>query len=111
MNTLLVTSTHESTGKTAVTLALGLLARERGQSVGYMKPKGTRLQSNVGKTLDQDPMLAREILDLDAEGPLLTCGRPKGCYPTIPVIAMALDCRSHGSRIATSTVDPGEARP
>ncbi len=32
-----------------------------------MKPKGTRLQSNVGKTLDEDPMLAREILDLDAE--------------------------------------------
>ena len=54
MNTLLVTSTHESTGKTAITLALGLLAKDRGQSVGYMKPKGTRLQSNVGKTLDQD---------------------------------------------------------
>ncbi|SFR44880.1 phosphotransacetylase family protein [Halogeometricum limi] len=67
MNTLLVTSTHESTGKTAVTLALGKLAQERGRSVGYMKPKGTRLQSNVGKTLDEDPMLAREVLGLDAE--------------------------------------------
>ncbi len=32
-----------------------------------MKPKGTRLQSNVGKTLDEDPMLARELLDLEAE--------------------------------------------
>ena len=67
MQTLLVTSTQESTGKTAITLALGLLARERGLSVGYMKPKGTRLQSTVGKTLDQDPMLARELLELDAE--------------------------------------------
>jgi hypothetical protein len=67
MNTLLVTSTQESTGKTAVTLALGKLAQERGYDVGYMKPKGTRLQSNVGKTLDQDPMLAREILGLDSE--------------------------------------------
>jgi BioD-like phosphotransacetylase family protein len=65
--TLLVTSTGESTGKTAITLALGLLAKERGLDVGYMKPKGTRLQSNVGKTLDLDPMLARELLDLDAE--------------------------------------------
>jgi hypothetical protein len=65
--TLLVTSTGESTGKTAITLALGLLARERGRTVGYMKPKGTRLQSNVGKTLDRDPMLARELLDLEAE--------------------------------------------
>jgi hypothetical protein len=65
--TLLVTSTGESTGKTAITLALGLLAKERGRDVGYMKPKGTRLQSNVGKTLDRDPMLARDLLDLDSE--------------------------------------------
>ena len=66
-NTLLVTSIEDSTGKTAVTLALGLLAQERGLTVGYMKPKGTRLQSNVGKTLDEDPMLARELLGLDSE--------------------------------------------
>ncbi|WP_440006535.1 phosphotransacetylase family protein [Halomicrococcus sp. SG-WS-1] len=65
--TILVTATEESTGKTAVALALARLAKERGLSVGYMKPKGTRLQSNVGKTLDEDPMLARELLDLDAE--------------------------------------------
>ncbi|WP_129116923.1 phosphotransacetylase family protein [Halegenticoccus tardaugens] len=67
MNTLLVTSTQDSTGKTAISIALGLLAKERGLDVGYMKPKGTRLQSKVGKTLDQDPMLARELLGLDAE--------------------------------------------
>jgi BioD-like phosphotransacetylase family protein len=66
-DTLLVTSTQESTGKTAITLALGLLAQERGFDVGYMKPKGTRLQSNVGKTLDEDPMLARELLGLGSE--------------------------------------------
>ncbi|WP_138006031.1 phosphotransacetylase family protein [Halalkalirubrum salinum] len=67
MKSILVTATNESTGKTAVALALATIAKARGQSVGYMKPKGTRLQSNVGKTLDQDPMLARELLDLDAE--------------------------------------------
>ena len=67
MNTLLITATEESTGKTAIALALATIARDRGQSVGYMKPKGTRLQSNVGKTLDEDPMLARELLELDAE--------------------------------------------
>ncbi|TYL36647.1 hypothetical protein CV102_21605 [Natronococcus pandeyae] len=66
-DTLLVSSLEESTGKTAITLALARLAREGGDSVGYMKPKGTRLQSNVGKTLDEDPMLARELLDLEAE--------------------------------------------
>lgn len=65
--TLLVTSTAESTGKTAVALALATLAAERGRSVGYMKPKGTRLESNVGKTFDADPALARELLDLEAD--------------------------------------------
>lgn len=64
--TLLVTATQQSTGKTAVALALALVARDRGRSVGFMKPKGTRLESNVGKTLDADPMLARELLNLDA---------------------------------------------
>ncbi len=66
MNTLLVTSTEEGTGKTALSIALARLAQERGLSVGYMKPKGTRLESAVGKTRDQDPMLARELLDIDA---------------------------------------------
>lgn len=67
MNPILITSTDESTGKTAIALALALAARERGDTVGYMKPKGTRLQSAVGKTLDEDPLLARELLDLDAD--------------------------------------------
>ena len=66
-DTILVTSLEESTGKTAITLALANIAREKGATVGYMKPKGTRLESNVGKTLDEDPLLARELLDLDAE--------------------------------------------
>ncbi len=65
--TTLVTSLEASTGKTAVALALARIASDRGESVGYMKPKGTRLESNVGKTLDRDPMLARAVLDLDAE--------------------------------------------
>ncbi|MFP8889163.1 phosphotransacetylase family protein [Natrialbaceae archaeon A-CW2] len=65
--TTLVASLEESMGKTAITLALAKHARDAGSTVGYMKPKGTRLQSNVGKTLDEDPMLARELLDLDAE--------------------------------------------
>jgi BioD-like phosphotransacetylase family protein len=62
-----VASIGESTGKTAVALALAREAAERGHDVGYMKPKGTRLRSAVGKTLDEDPLLARDLLDLDAE--------------------------------------------
>ncbi|MBX0285368.1 phosphotransacetylase family protein [Haloarcula salinisoli] len=66
-DTLLVTSTEEGIGKTAITIALAKAAQEAGNEVGYMKPKGTRLQSAVGKTRDEDPMLARELLDFDAE--------------------------------------------
>ena len=66
MNTLLVTSTEDGTGKTAIAIALAKLAQTRDVSAGYMKPKGTRMESAVGKTLDEDPMLAREMLDLDA---------------------------------------------
>ena len=67
MNTLLVTSTADGTGKTAITIALAQYAKRNGVDVGYMKPKGTRLESVVGKTRDEDPMLARELLDIDAE--------------------------------------------
>ena len=66
MTTLLVTSTADGTGKTAISIALAHSAQQKGASVGYMKPKGTRLESAVGKTRDEDPMLARELLDLDA---------------------------------------------
>ena len=66
-DTLLVTALEDGSGKTAVTIALALHAQEHDETVGYMKPKGTRLRSNVGKTLDEDPMLARELLDLDDE--------------------------------------------
>ncbi|ELZ13576.1 DRTGG domain-containing protein [Halovivax asiaticus JCM 14624] len=65
--TLLIASLEESTGKTAITLALAQLASDNGERVGYMKPKGTRLQSNVGKTLDADPLLAKELLGIDAD--------------------------------------------
>lgn len=67
MTTLLVTTTAEGTGKTVVSLALAVTARDRGLAVGYMKPKGTRLESVVGKTLDTDPVLAADLLDLDAD--------------------------------------------
>lgn len=64
--TLLITSISEGAGKTAVLAALGQIASEQDRSVGYMKPLGTRLRSPAGKTLDEDPLLVRELLDLDA---------------------------------------------
>lgn len=62
---ILITSTGEGTGKTAIAIGLGLLAQEAGIEVGYMKPKGTRLRSSVGKVLDADPVLAQEALGID----------------------------------------------
>jgi len=49
----------------AITVALGRLAQQRDATVDYMKPKGTNLESAVGKPRDEDPMLARDMLDLD----------------------------------------------
>lgn len=65
MDPLLLTTTEDSTGKTAIALALAQIAHDRGLTVGYMKPKGTRLQSHLGKTVDRDPIFAAELLDLD----------------------------------------------
>jgi hypothetical protein len=63
--TTLVTSIDESTGKTAIAIALARHLADGGAEVGYMKPKGTRLESHVGKTLDSDPLLAREMLGVE----------------------------------------------
>lgn len=67
MNTILVTATEESSGKTAVALGLAMLAREHGLDVGYMKPKGTRFQGATGETFDDDAQFALDLLDIDAD--------------------------------------------
>ena len=67
MKPIFVTSTGEGTGKTAIAVAAAKLAQEGGLDVGYFKPKGTRLKSPVGKTRDEDPLLATEILGIEAE--------------------------------------------
>jgi len=67
MNPIFVTSTEEGTGKTAIAVAIASLAADDGTDVGYFKPKGTRLRSPVGKTRDEDPLLAMEVLGLDVD--------------------------------------------
>ncbi|WP_246022889.1 phosphotransacetylase family protein [Halosimplex halophilum] len=67
MKPIFVTSTGEGTGKTAIAIAVAKLAQDRGLDVAYFKPKGTRLKSPVGKTRDEDPLLAREMLGIDAD--------------------------------------------
>ncbi|WP_436931182.1 phosphotransacetylase family protein [Halosimplex halobium] len=67
MKPIFVTSTGEGTGKTAIAVAVAKLAQDRGLDVAYFKPKGTRLKSPVGKTRDEDPLLAKEMLGIDAD--------------------------------------------
>ena len=67
MKTLAITAIEKGTGKTAITMGLGLLAMRQGLDVGYMKPKGTRLESHVGKVRDRDPLLAAEVFDIEAD--------------------------------------------
>jgi uncharacterized protein len=67
MNTILVTATEESSGKTAVALALAQLARERDFDVGYMKPKGTHFRGASSETIDDDARFALDLLDIDAD--------------------------------------------
>jgi len=67
MKPVFVTATAEGTGKTAIAVAIAKLAQERDLDVGYFKPKGTRLRSPVGKTRDEDPMLAKDVLGIEAD--------------------------------------------
>jgi dethiobiotin synthetase len=67
MKPIFVASTGEGTGKTAIAIAVAKLAQDQGLDVGYFKPKGTRLKSPVGKTRDEDPLLAKEVLDLEED--------------------------------------------
>jgi BioD-like phosphotransacetylase family protein len=67
MKPIFVTATGDGTGKTAIAVALATLAQDQGLDVGYFKPKGTRLKSPVGKTRDEDPLLATEMLGIEAE--------------------------------------------
>lgn len=67
MKPLLVASTEERSGKTVVALALALAARERGETVGYGKPKGGFRRSVADGPADGDPSLAVDLLDLDAD--------------------------------------------
>lgn len=67
MNPIFVTSTDEGTGKTAIAVAIARLAQDAGRDVGYFKPKGTRLRSPVGKTRDEDPLVAMDVLGIEAD--------------------------------------------
>ena len=62
-----VASTADGTGKTAIAIALGMIAQDHGLEIGYMKPKGVRLRTRAGALIDEDPTFAAALLDLEAD--------------------------------------------
>ncbi len=63
---LLVTAPSRGTGTTTVTAALGRSLQDRGHSVEYLKPVGTRLRETDGAVRDEDPPFVRRCLGLDS---------------------------------------------
>ena len=64
MQTLFIGSTAGNSGKTLITVALGLALRECGYKVGYMKPLGKLPITVEGKMVDADAQFLKGILQL-----------------------------------------------
>lgn len=72
MTGIYIGSTNTFAGKNITTMALGLALQKQGLNVGYMKPVGS-LPVSVDEIMgDEDAMLIRELLGLDAAPDLLT---------------------------------------
>ncbi|MGQ9602326.1 MAG: phosphotransacetylase family protein [Candidatus Bipolaricaulia bacterium] len=69
---MLIASTRTAAGKTVVGLGLGLLAKARGEKVGYFKPLADRLVSQGEAIYDQDAELLQRALSLPEEAPSLS---------------------------------------
>ena len=64
MQTLFIGSTAGNSGKTLITVGLGLALRECGYKVGYLKPLGKMPITVNGKTVDADAQFLKSILQL-----------------------------------------------
>ena len=64
MQTLFIGSTAGNSGKTLITVGLGLALRECGYKVGYLKPLGKMPITVNGKTVDADAQFLKGILQL-----------------------------------------------
>ncbi|MFH0859652.1 MAG: phosphotransacetylase family protein [Candidatus Altiarchaeota archaeon] len=62
---LFISSCEPYSGKSAFCLGLGLILKERGMRVGYMKPVGNLLTEYNNGLTDRDTLHAKEILGLD----------------------------------------------
>ena len=69
---LFVSSPAGFSGKTAVCLGLALRFRQEGYKVGYFKPIGTEMSRVGDRPVDEDALLMKAVLNLDAATETLT---------------------------------------
>ncbi|MHB1006223.1 MAG: DRTGG domain-containing protein [Chloroflexota bacterium] len=62
---LYLTSTQAYSGKSAMSIGLGLMLKSQGVKVGYMKPLGTVPIEVGGRLTDEDAVFVSRLLDLD----------------------------------------------
>ena len=65
MKGLYITSVSTFSGKTALSLGIGLRMQQRGQKVGYLKPVSTQPYTAGGRVLDEDADFVRRTLGLE----------------------------------------------
>jgi len=70
IESLYITSTQESSGKSAITLGIMYLLKQRVDRVGYLKPIGQRFRAN--SPVDEDTMLVKKVFDLPFEPALMS---------------------------------------
>jgi BioD-like phosphotransacetylase family protein len=64
MATLYILSTSPNSGKTAVSVALGLHYRQQGKRIAWFKPVSTTVVAQNGRLVDQDAQFVHETLGL-----------------------------------------------
>jgi BioD-like phosphotransacetylase family protein len=64
MTSLYLASNAPSSGKTVITLGLALKLKEKGYTVGYLKPSGRLPESKDNELYDDDSVFINDVLDL-----------------------------------------------
>ena len=67
MKSIYITSVDSFSGKTAMSLALGRILKEKGKNIGYMKPLSFQPWRIGDKLTDEDAAFVRDILSLDTQ--------------------------------------------
>ena len=70
IESLYISSTQESSGKSAITLGIMYLLKQRVDRIGYLKPIGQRFRNN--SDVDEDTLLVKKVFDLPFEPTLMS---------------------------------------